>query len=576
MTASLLDVSTPSVGPGAGAGTAPAAGPGAGGGAAPRVTMRFVVEGPPVGTLWRRALLRAALVPLVVLGPLVALAPTADHRFNVYWHGGLFRDDPLRIVPYTLGSLPGYLRAGNFRPLGRIVEKLLDVVAYTLGDVVGVPANVAFRLVSFAAAALLCVAALLFAESVVARGRLFRRPPSTLAAVLPFAAGGALVAAGRSSPVVLFGGLYLTTAALVLAVAAAVCRIEPDRRIRAWWPPLLVAGGAMLAGFNEIACLALPLATVAVAARGRWVLGLAPRRLLTATPARVLGLLWLGFLPVFLAVRVVIHQYCAAGACYKGSDVAAGPGVLTAFPVRLVAWLPPLMWDSAARGSRPWLSGVVLILALAVFAALAWHAIRDLRKLSAVGRPAAVALMLSALGLVVLGAGLGALSIDVQQIVAAGRWGQGWRDSAVTMPAGALLLAAAAHLILPRRDADYPRLPKGRAPVMALPRRVLLAGLVLVFAAGATVSATANKRFRDVVAATPAARLDDRLAQAVAEFDPTPAGAARRCALRAEFFAMFADAPFSLSRFDRSLDRAARQRAGVPFCPGVTSANRVR
>ena len=154
------------------------------------VAVRFGVEGPPAGVLWRRALLRAALVPLIVLTPLVALAPTADHRFNVYWHGALFRDDPLRIVPHTLDSLPGYLRAGNFRPLGRMLEKLLDLAAYTLCDVFGLPANVALRLVSFAAAALLCGAALLLAESVVARGALLRRPPSTLAAVVPFAAGG--------------------------------------------------------------------------------------------------------------------------------------------------------------------------------------------------------------------------------------------------------------------------------------------------------------------------------------------------------------------------------------------------
>jgi hypothetical protein len=121
------------------------------------------------------------------------------------------------------------------------------------------------------------------------------------------------------------------------------------------------------------------------------------------------------------------------------------------------------------------------------------------------------------------------------------------------MPAGAVLLAAVAHLFRPGRR--------------------LLIGLLVLLVATATVSAAANKRFRDSVAATPAARLDVQLAQAVADFDPTPAGAARRCALRAEFFVMFASAPFSLRRFDQSFDRAARQRAGVPFCPGVTAAN---
>jgi hypothetical protein len=174
---------------------------------APPAGVRFVAEGPSAGALWRRALLRAALVPVPVLAPLVALAPSRDHRFNIYWHGGLFRDDPLRIVPHTVDSLPGYLRLGNFRLFGRMLEKGLDLAAYALGDL-GVPANVAFRLVSFASMVLLTVVAVLLVESVVARGRMFRRPPSTLAAMVPFAVAGGFVAAGGASPAVLFGGLY--------------------------------------------------------------------------------------------------------------------------------------------------------------------------------------------------------------------------------------------------------------------------------------------------------------------------------------------------------------------------------
>ncbi|MGX6604152.1 hypothetical protein ACWKSP_18755 [Micromonosporaceae bacterium Da 78-11] len=509
-------------------------------------------ERPPAGALWRRALLRATLVPLTVLAPIVALAPTADHRFNIYWHGGMFRDDPLRIVPHTMGSMPGYLRSGNFRPLGRMVEKALDLAAYTLTGVTGVPTNVTFRLVSVLAAALLCVVALLFAESVVARGPLWRRAPSTLAATVPFAVGGGFIAAGRTSPVILFGGLYLSSAALVLAVAALACRVDPVRRLPAWQWPALVVGGAALASFNEIAYLALPLATVAVAARGRWVLGLSWRTQLRCTPARVLALLWLGFLPVFVAVRVVIARFCAEGPCYRGSDVTLGPRVLEALPVRMVAWLPPLMWDSATRGgsSRPWLAGVTLVLALLVLGALARHTIRDLPRLSPVDRPAAGALAGASFALLALAAAVGALNADVQQAVAVGAWGQGWRDTAVTTTAGGLLLAAVVHA--------------------AGARRLALAGLIVLLAGSATVSATANKRLRDTVTATPAARLDNRLAQAMADFDPTPAGAARRCALRAEFFVMFADAPFSLRRFDQALDAAARQQAAVPFCPGVT------
>jgi len=500
--------------------------------------MRVVVAGPPIGALWRRALLRAALAPLVVLAPIVALAPTADHKYNVYWHGGLFRDDPLRIVPDTLDSLPGYLRNGNFRPLGRMLEKLVDLAAYTLGDF-GVPANIALRVVSIAAAMLLGVATLVLAESVATRRRLFRAEPSTVSAIVPFAVAAGLVAAGRSSPVVLFGGLYFTTAALVLLVVAAIVRIG---RVRVRHVPLLVAGGAALAAFNELTYLALPLATVAVAARGRWVLGLRWRML----PTGALAALWLGFVPVFVAVRLVIKSYCAGGPCYSASDVALRPASFEAFPVRVIAWFPPLQWQSAVRGGGA-LSGLTLLLALVALAVLAWTALRDLRLLGSVCRPAAAALVVVALALIVLGAGLASLSADVQQLVAAHRWGQGWRDTAVVAPGGALVLVAVTHLVQPRRLA--------------------LGGLVAVLMAGCAVSATVNKRFRDTVLRSPIARLDDRLAQEVADFDPTPAGAARRCASRAEFFALNPGGAELARRFDTAFDAAARQRAGQPFCP---------
>jgi hypothetical protein len=88
-----------------------------------------------------------------------------------------------------------------------------------------------------------------------------------------------------------------------------------------------------------------------------------------------------------------------------------------------------------------------------------------------------------------------------------------------------------------------------------------------VLVAGCAVTATVNRRFRDTVMETPIARLDDRLAQEVADFDPTPAGAARRCALRTEFFALNPGGTTLARRFDLAFDAAAGQRAGQPFCP---------
>jgi hypothetical protein len=498
---------------------------------------------PPAGPLWRRVWWRSVLVPLTVLTPIVALAPTADHRFNIYWHGGLFRDDPLRIVPHTLGSLGNYLGMGNFRPLGRMLEKSLDLAAYTVTDLVGVPANVSFRLVSFLGAIVLTVVAVLFAESFVTRERLFRRSPSALAATVPFAVGGGFIAAGTTSPTVLFGGLYLLSAALVLGVAALVCRVCPERRPGWWRVVLLLAGGAALACFNEIAYLALPFATAAVLVRGR------------PAPVRVLALLWSGFLPVFLAVRVVIYRYCAAGDCYRGSDIALGPDVLIAEPVRLIAWLPPLMWHTAVDG-KPWLPGLVPLLALVVLAVLARRAIRDLPLLSEVDRRAALGLAAAAFALLVLGATLAALNGDVQEIVAKGRWGQGWRDTAVTAAAGAVALVALVHAWSVRRFAT--------------------AGLIVLLALAATLSTAANQRYAGTLSAGQPAILANRLAQEMADFDRSPAGDARRCALRTQFRTLYADSPFSLMRFDQAFNQAARQKGVVRFCAAGGPAGMVR
>lgn len=504
-------------------------------------------DAPPARDLWRRALLRAMLAPLPVLAPLVALAPTRDHRFNVYWHGALYRDDPLSMIPETVRQGAEYVRLGNFRPLGRILEKSFDLAAYTLGDV-GVPINVSLRVMSFVAAVLLCVVAVLLVESVVGADRMFRRAPSTLAALVPFAVAAGFVAAGGSSPAVLFGGLYYTSAALVMAVPALLCRIRPDRRLRAWHVALLLLGGATLACVNEVLYLALPLAVVAVAARLRLVLKLTWRQALTAAPARAVALLWAGFLPVFVTVRVIIYRYCSDGSCYKGSDVHLGPDVLTTLPVRAVGWLPPLLWRSASTaGGR--FSSLVLLAAFAMLALLAWHARRDLSRLTRPDRRATTAVVAVAGTLVLLGAAMGSLAVDVQTMVGRGHWGAGWRDTAVTTTAGAVLLVAAVHLVATRRLA--------------------LSGVILLLVVTATVSAGVNKRYRDAATRAEAGKLANRIAAEMADFDRTPAGAARRCALRAEFFAQNPDLEFSRKRFDESLTVAAEQRAGMPFCPTI-------
>ncbi|MEU4619227.1 hypothetical protein AB0G04_04500 [Actinoplanes sp. NPDC023801] len=506
-----------------------------------------IPETPERTGLWGHILRRCVLVPLVVLTPLLAVAPSRDHRFNVYWHGGMFRDDPGAIVSHTVASGDAYLRLGNFRPLGRMLEKSLDLLAFTGMQQLGLSATVMLRAVAILAAIGLTLAVVILAESVLHRGRLIGGTPSAVGLLLPYAVGAGFVAAGQDSTTILFGGLYHGTAALVLLVAAAACRLD---RLRWWNAVLAITAGAALAIFNEPAYFAVPLATAAVLLRGRFVLGYGPRRLLTSPGMRFAGLLWAGFLPVFVTVRWVIRGFCADGGCYQGSDLVVDARSALLLPVRMTAWLPPLQWRAATEATPgPWLRGVIPVVAFLLIAALAVRTAKILPKAARPDRTASLGLAALAVVVLACGALLATLSVAVRAAMSGHQlWEQGWRDSALTIPGG-MLLVVPLLLLLGRRAAAG-----------------LLAALVLCGA----VSATANRAYADTTATLRSAQLDNRIAAAMGSFEHGRAGNARRCALLDEALQTNHHKPFLQRRYHDSLDVAARTVAGVPFCERVT------
>ncbi len=491
----------------------------------------------------RRIWWSCVLVPLVVLAPLSAQAPSADHRLNMYFFGSRYLTRPWELPAGVFEAVPYFLRLGNFRPLGRIYEWSLDVVVFAMTDLLGVPVNIGLRLLTGATAVLLTLTAVLVAESLLGRGRLLRAAPAAPIALLPFAVGAGFVAAGPMSTSVLFGPLYQGSAALVLAVTAWSCRAVGAARVGVLRGTLAVLCGAGLAAFNEMAYLAVPLATVAATARALLVLGLPPRAVLHDAGTRFAVLLWLGFLPVFLPVRAVIHHLCAAGGCYSGSDMAltAAPATL---PNRLVAWLPPLMWQHAAPGPEGPLSGAMPVVALAVLLLPAWLVARSLPRLPAPTGREALALAVTGAAVILLGGALASLNDWVQAEAALGRWGVGWREGALTAAGGGLLVSSLLAVAAGRRRAAG----------------AVAAAVLALTAAG---SAGANKTYHDGGPAERFPYLHDRIAQEIADFDPTPAGNRRRCVLRAEYAAT---TPGDRPRIERILDHAAREIAGRRFC----------
>lgn len=242
---------------------------------------------------WRPLAVRCALLPSSVLLPLATLAPAADQQYDVYWHGSAVRSMPWTLVTENLRTIPMYLNAGSFGPLGRMAEWSLDVAVYVTVEILRLPAELGLALLSALAAIVLTGAVVVFAEAMTGRGRMFSAPPPGAFGLLPFAMAGCLAAT------VLFGAFAFLSVALVLAVTAWVCR-GPRRVVP------VVAAGLALAAFNEVAALALPLATLAVLVRGRIVLRLGTRE--TLRDARPAALLWLGFLPLFVPIRLLMHD----------------------------------------------------------------------------------------------------------------------------------------------------------------------------------------------------------------------------------------------------------------------------
>ena len=267
------------------------------------------------------------------------------------------------------------------------------------------------------------------------------------------------------------------------------------------------------------------------------------RRVLTGA-APGCWLLWLGFLPVFVAVRVVIYGYCAAGGCYRGSDIALGPDVLqrrAGAAGRLAAAAD--VADAPRTAGRGWPAAVPLLALVAAGRA----------GLAGRPRPAAA--------------------------VHGGPAARRSRLAAAASPAGARRHAGRAQ----RRRAGHrrrraagaraggtPRSPRwparwcwSRSCTPGRRRRARAAGLVVLLALAATARPRPTSGTADRARARGRPSWPTGSRQEMADFDPTPAGDARRCALRAEFRATYADSAFSLTRFDQSLDLATRQGRGA-------------
>jgi hypothetical protein len=509
-----------------------------------------------VSSAWPGTLLRTVAVPLLVVLPMIAVAPKADNRFNIYRFGSEYEARPWLIVTDQLRSISGYIEAhGNFRPLGRMMERSFDLLAYVLADALVVPANTAMRLVHLAAIAILALVLVLVAETVTSPGRVGSVPPSNATQLLPFAFAATLVAAGTASTLVIFTDLYFVSMALTLAIAISPARVGwlTSRGLTPLAAVAAIVLGAAMASFNEITALAPPLAFVAVLVRGRLVLRMSWKDLLRSRAAFATLLGTLTFAVIFVPVRVMIAARCADGGCYSASDVSLDPALWPAFLHRSISWLPFLQWrEATASASGNWFltSNFVIGIQLLLLVLLAWQAARSTAGCRLLSRRSVLALGTVGLTTLILGSIMAALSAGVQSGIDTWQLGRGWRDAQVAAAGGAL--TAAALLSYPLTMARRPSAATG----VGLSVLTALAGLTLL----------ANQTFATFDARRLDSTLNNQIALSIVHTSRDPESNAARCRLLEEFFELHPDRPGWHKRLQEALDAANQARGGTDYC----------
>ena len=168
---------------------------------------------------------------LIVTLPLTGFALQGDERRALVRAARAFGSNPLAVAESAVDTVELFLRAGNFRPLGRFAEKAEQAFLVEAAEATGLSLHSlqgTMRMVGVAALAMTAagvVAAVMRSAGVGSLGR-------PLLLQYSLALGATLVASHHLSPLTAFPVAFVGSPLLILAVALAVARdadMEPRR-----------------------------------------------------------------------------------------------------------------------------------------------------------------------------------------------------------------------------------------------------------------------------------------------------------------------------------------------------------
>lgn len=340
----------------------------------------------------RRPLAIGTVLCALVALPALFARPWADERFVMYMPEKLVGGNPFLLVRQVISETSAWtVEAGVFRPVSRLGFYLDHWLVVRTGIATGLAPNVVMSVVKVGAVALLLATGLLTVNQ-YRRAAGDRITWHRIVLLLPVVFAGSLVLVNPAvHPLTLFPGLYLGTAFVALLTplwpGGLLLEGASPSGWRRWGRYGLAAVlGAVFASMIELAWLAIPLALVhlTLLARHRF-----NRRWLTELSRSFAARLWaamsLGFAVVFIPVRVIIANSCAAGACYQAATPRLGGDFFAILPFRIGSAFVPVgliaRFRVLQRGLVRHSWDLVFALGVAVLAVavlvIGWRAIQD-------------------------------------------------------------------------------------------------------------------------------------------------------------------------------------------------------
>ena len=505
---------------------------------------------------------------MLVTAPLVGFSFQGDERSVIYHHVGVTGSNPLRAAEAVVRNVDNYVAMGNFRPVSRSLEPLLYGLEFDAAEATGLAPDVVHGGVMLIMVAILAVTG---ARAVAALARSADTPCSAAMLVFPMALAATLVANGISSPLVLFPFTFIGSVVLILAIALAVARdrdmtVRPLRRGEMAAMALL---GVVAACTYDLVYVAPVLAAVFIAARA-WAAAMPAQALLATAATRRWLALSVGFLTVFLPVRLVIALRCSRVTCYEGSDISVSGQVLQLAAERSITGAPPAGWANnfgltspSGDAGTPVLTVHPLLLAVGVAAVCAAIALgaRSLASPAsaassgpdpgAAARQWRLAGALAAFGTAatILAAVMAALAARTQRVRLP--IGEAGRDTLLTQVGWSLVITAAA----------LGALASARSPRAT---RLAIYAAAAILGAGMALTLWANTRIAAHDSADPLSVISHQVSAAASDFDTAATGAQLRCDLIRGFgggTGSFADA-----RLHIRVNALTLARRGQPFC----------